>query len=423
MKRFNSTRRCPICNHVDWCGWETASSGRTYIHCMRGENVGCTTRHQLITGFDGEVYHCYGVNEKGCTTFELESEVQSFKKVREDNYWEARKASPVAKVRKKERDDTFMEPLENSKVSAVYRALCDKLVLEEKHHRYLLSEGWTDEMLKKHHIVSLPEEDGWRYRNKEKYNSRNPWRKELLRSLREDFSLRDLLGVPGLYLQLEPERILKINSLGGILFPQYDVKGHTYRMKIRVDRRFFDGRYNDISEQEYQKLLAEGQPCRDIGKYLQVSSMKEVELEDSYTNKYPYGTGSGSNLSYYMSHNDDYYCCWITEGEKKGIFANTKLHAPVISIPGVSSWSKMLEKDQYGLDSIEHMRAKGTEIFIVALDADKAYNKNVLKSQSNIVEAFKARGVRIAVANWSGAVGKGLDDLLATGGVPSFELI
>lgn len=421
-KRFNSTHRCPICNHVDWCCWNTASSGRTYIYCMRGENVGCTSSGELITGYDGEVYHCYGINEKGCTAFELESEVQAHKR-QNDNYWEARKAVPVASIKRKERDDTFMEPLENSKVARVYRALCDQLVLEDWHRSYLLSERWTDAMIKKHGIVSLPEEDGWRYRNKERYRSKNLWRKELLKRLREEFSLRDLLGVPGLYLQLEPERTLKINSLGGILFPQYDACGHVYRMKIRVDRRFFDGKYNDISAKEYQRLDEAGLPCRDVGKYLQVSSMKEVEKEDSYTNKYPYGTSSGSNLSYYMNPSDDYYCCWITEGEKKGIFANEKLHAPVISIPGVSSWSKMLEKDQYGLDSIEHMQKRGTEIFIVALDADKSYNKNVLKSQSNIVEAFKARGVRIAVANWSGTVGKGLDDLLAAGGIPSFELI
>ena len=40
---------------------------------------------------------------------------------------------------------------------------------------------------------------------------------------------------------------------------------------------------------------------------------------------------------------DDYTVCYITEGEKKSLFANHVLHAPVVSLPGVNSFGKVLE--------------------------------------------------------------------------------
>ena len=59
----------------------------------------------------------------------------------------------------------------------------------------------------------------------------------------------------------------------------------------------------------------------------------------------------------------------------------------------------------------------------MAYDTDKESNANVLRQQDAIAQALMADGFSVELAHWSTKYGKGFDDLLAGGNVPSFELL
>lgn len=111
------------------------------------------------------------------------------------------------------------------------------------------------------------------------------------------------------------------------------------------------------------------------------------------------------------------------EGEKKSLFANHVLHAPVVSLPGVNSFGKVLETMDDGRNVLNFLAAKGCTTVIIAYDSDKYVNEAVLMYEQKLIELLSGYGFRIAVAYWNPGFGKGLDDILSINVRPNYELV
>ena len=90
--------------------------------------------------------------------------------------------------------------------------------------------------------------------------------------------------------------------------------------------------------------------------------------------------------------------------------------APVVTIPGVSSYMLAAKKEL-----IEQERKKGMQCHVIAFDADKKTNAQVLRHEQQLVSALKEAGAEpIYLADWDMEQGKGLDDLIASGGTETY---
>ena len=90
--------------------------------------------------------------------------------------------------------------------------------------------------------------------------------------------------------------------------------------------------------------------------------------------------------------------CYITEGEKKAIFANYVLRHPVISVPGVNSFNKIFETFGTNYNVLDYLSAKGARIFVIAYDSDKYINEAVLFYEQKLVELLLSHNFQIALA-------------------------
>ena len=61
-------------------------------------------------------------------------------------------------------------------------------------------------------------------------------------------------------------------------------------------------------------------------------------------------------------------------------------------------------------------------MIIVAFDADRATNEAVMCAQNSTIDALKKEGFMVGIAEWNMNLGKGIDDLLASGYRPEFAL-
>ena len=118
-------------------------------------------------------------------------------------------------------------------------------------------------------------------------------------------------------------------------------------------------------------------------------------------NTYESGCEAGNQIGfYYEEARDDMYVCYVTEGEKKGIYGNEILHAPFVSIPGVSSWGFLLSK-KGGERPVDLLKRKGVRIFIVAFDADRETNERVMQAQKATIQALKEEGFTVQQTDFS----------------------
>jgi hypothetical protein len=103
---------------------------------------------------------------------------------------------------------------------------------------------------------------------------------------------------------------------------------------------------------------------------------------------------------------------WIVEGEIKADLASGHLGAVVLSVPGVTLWTRALAD----LEQLVAGRGK----IIVALDADWRDKLPVREATWGLCQSCLAMGYEVSVAQWD-PQWKGLDDLLVAGQWP--ELI
>lgn len=421
IKDVTKREPCPLCGRDHWCAWMQTEYGRLLM---------CQTHNEKATfqGLDGLTYVYAGTSRSGTGMYEEESQYN-----RRIGDWKAQHAGAAKKSAPAQpRRMTILDevvPLGNSTLDSIYRKFLSMLVLEEEHRAYLHSEGWSDELIEKNHIVSMPIDDFKRYKRKGEYFSQNKWRKTVAAELAGSFGT--LKGVPGFYRK---GGAWKLYGRSGIIFPLYDEEHRIYRLRIRMD-------FQDcIDKKQNGEYICESQNCfveplkglytvekdgsrtykKQGGKYRNFSSY--IEDEEAYKqgfikNRLEDGCQAANAAGCYYSEGDDMYCVYVTEGEKKGILGNSILHAPFISLPGVSSFSLLCRS---GL--LSKFKELGTKVFILAFDADKAANEAVMKAQNRAVELLKKEGLYVGTAEWDINLGKGIDDLLSAGYRPSFSV-
>ena len=57
---------------------------------------------------------------------------------------------------------------------------------------------------------------------------------------------------------------------------------------------------------------------------------------------------------------------------------------------------------------------------VVAFDADKLHMSGFYRAKKSLADGLKTAGIPVVIANWKEENGKGIDDLLASGGAPQY---
>lgn len=277
----------------------------------------------------------------------------------------------------------------------IYRSFLKHLHLNKMHAQYLAREGWTKELILHSMLRSLP------VNNSSHYNSCD--RERITLELIHEFG--SVQGVPGFYKKQDGKWTFSGSS--GILIPLYDHNHCLYRLRVRLDHPQVDD------------------SGKEKNKYNNFSSYFETKTTSgALANAYLNGCRSGSHIGLYDNPAlDDYTVCYITEGEKKAIYANYVLHTPVVSIPGVNSFNKLLEQSENGFTVLDYLKSRGCRILIIAYDSDKYVNQSVLMYEGKIIEFLSLQDFHIGIAFWNPGFGKGLDDILSINVRPNYELV
>lgn len=104
---------------------------------------------------------------------------------------------------------------------------------------------------------------------------------------------------------------------------------------------------------------------------------------------------------------------WITEGPLKADISAHILGQTVVAVPGVNAWR--------GTGLVLNLKATGIREVIVAFDADAEVNELVAQAAERMASALEEEGLEVYLASWPLSQGKGLDDLLLTGGRPAIK--
>jgi replicative DNA helicase len=242
----------------------------------------------------------------------------------------------------------------------VYRFLLQRLDLDPVHREDLLRRGLNSEQIRGAGYRSLP--SGGRARR--------------AREALEVFGPDVLATVPGFYRK-ENERGSYWTLAGspGLLIPVRTAHGLVVALKVRVD----------------------GEAV--AGKYRYVSSTKRGGPGPGAPIHVPLHAAAGATVR-------------ITEGELKADVATALSGMLTISVPGVSNW----------LPALSVLRDLGVTIIHLAYDADWSANPNVGKALVAFRAALREAGFEVQVETWEGALGKGIDDVLAAGHADSIAV-
>ena len=430
IKNMSRQEPCPICGKPDYCFWsELHNNPGMYILLCRRSSEAVET---IIAGNDGNSYIAIPKNNKDVIGTYYENVKQ-----REDRKKRFISGEQKEFVRKQYTVIDSITPLSNTELDSIYRNMMQKLPLYKFHAQYLLKEGWNMEMIKKNLICSFPAKNI----SKLPPSLKNiPTREQLAKNIMADLNLSSLTGVPGAYKNSSGH--WTFHGPSGIIFPVYDSDRNIYRIRIRLDyidlpvhmqedkRGFYyldngeritvsmSGPFAEVGEKRTYKRFSTHE-----GKYRNFSSYKENP--DAYKagfieNIFHKGCEAKNQIMFALQPNDDQSVFWITEGEKKAIFANQVLQQPVIGLPGVNDYAK-LKNSSLGKSSLSIMKQKGYKTVIVAFDADRYRNEMVMRCMNGLISMLKEEGFHVFIADWNEANGKGLDDLLAAGYLPAIR--
>lgn len=433
---INVTRSnpCPICGKPDWCGW-MPSSEQEDVRCLVCQR---DTEKDDQTGFDGIQYKYVGESGGGNSVYmnfddyyKQEKRRAGQKGQRPRNKGQA--ANVPKSAPKSLQPVNIIEPKSPEDLDLIYNFLVSKLKLKDEHRKYLHSQGWTDEMIEHYHVVSFPEADNLRSKNKRR--DVNEERAVLAGRIARRFGERALYGVPGAYKDAGEWTFF---GPSGILFPMYDLEGNLYRLRIRMDfRDQKDKIYKSVTGLDdyvmrnnirhyicmkgvYYMEAREKVWTETRGKYRTLSSYIEDDEERKkgfLKNKLDGGCRSGNVISCYRPDVWDPSMLVITEGEPKGAYTAMKLGMEVWTLPGVNSYALVLEEDK-----IDYLKKRNICV-LVAFDADKATNDNVLKMEQDLIKGLTEQDVPVMKLEWDIEAGKGIDDNLAAGGSLRFVQI
>lgn len=433
FRNVTTSEPCPVCGGTDWCSWFPKRDGDGYLlSCKRACRDGYGNSD--VAGKDGRIYRFISEKNNQYIYGERRSD----------------RGNPMAGGRKPKKGPRHVgkvKPASDETLDCVYRTILKNLHLEDRHREYLHGEGWSDSMIERSLIKSSPENDYARENgySPKGYGPTNPTRRELAKTVLEELGISSLKGVPGAYLKETGNGKVywTFSGASGLLLPIYNHKGDVFRLRIRLD-------YMGIRKCRLENgvpAFTEGDKtyCLDMsGPYRNNNGTKERVKLDDFTGKirpfqsfyadpamlsqgiikntYKYGCESKNHVSCYRKNEDYTDICLITEGEKKGQYANFRLNIPVYSLPGVNSYGLLFEEDENGKTPLGYMPNGKKTIFVVAFDADKHTNRTVMSYQEALVGKLKENGYMAATADWDVSLGKGIDDLLCRGYIPEFSL-
>jgi hypothetical protein len=183
--------------------------------------------------------------------------------------------------------------------------------------------------------------------------------------------LKAALSVPGI-IQYDG-RPLQFRSPLGLLIPVRNSSGKIIALRIRLDSSSAGGKYRWISSRRPDDPLSPspGTPCHvPLGISGPIDTVR------------------------------------ITEGELKAEVAFALSGIPTVSIAGVNTWKQALPL----VEKLQPIR------ILVSMDADFRTNPAVASAVRGLVTSL-SESYEVAVETWEAADGKGIDDLLSSGGV------
>ena len=465
-EQISSAEPCKICGKPDYCYRLIFEDGSTLHCCARTESSSVFNggnEYVFVRQKETEIgtYHYY--QEKTERDASRRAYIESLKASGQyKTGYRGRVNRPTVSkkdsVTYTEQKDTLIPgecPVASiDRLDKVHRRFMQLLILEDFDYKKLKSDwdseitgdGFIDLIISTYPVKSFPPEDEKRGVLKRKLN--NPYRKAMANALNKEFG--SLAGIPGFYQ--EEDGSWNIAGQEGIIFPCYNDEGKLVRLRIREsfpeiqttfngvegsmkhaiskngeDLWFFTPKGSKDSElvwgKQVQKISLKKDGCpkgKASGKYKNLASVYKVKDTDgNIKNAYLNGTKSGSHFSLYDKYTQDYSVVYITEGEKKAMVANMLLKVPVISLPGTGTFMKLFKPDEEGEALIDKLLKKGLKLAIIAYDADKNENVRVLKAEQGAIAQFKQRSISIAIGEWNANFGKGLDDILVAGIMPS----
>lgn len=402
IRNVSKRELCPICGKSDWCTILSNLSSDVYqeVNICRRSGISADVigrangkRYAFIKVLsDGSCMYIDPEMQEAARKAWCQKNGQNYRKIRKEAAYEVSGSSPYVETAPLKGS---VEPLNHESLNRIYTSFLKKLTLYGRHRAKLQNDGWCNELINLSRIRSIP------YSKDRAYMKLR--RIQITKELIQEFG--SVCGVPGFFCQSDGNWSFTARS-SGIFIPILDFKGRIYRLRIRLDypERDEDGKeknkYNNFS-----------------------SSYTKQDDAGDYYNAFDKGCSAGNHIGFYSKEDDDFTVCYITEGEKKALYANYELHCPVISVPGVNSFRKILEILEEGTHVMDYLRARGCKIIIVAYDADKVINEAVLYYEQRLIQFLHEYDFEIAVANWNFGFGKGLDDILKVGVRPNYSLV
>ena len=459
IQKVTRSECCCICGGPDWCFRIYHDDGSTTHHCYRDNGLTQTD----VTGTDGRLYKFKLQKSGDVGTYGIFQEMSEYEVFQET--WRKehgrqgngnKKVIRYTPVTKQQVIKEELQPVASpARLDTVYRTFLSLLVLENK-HREILKEEWQkgiesglwQHILSVYPIKSLPPEDKVRFKL---INERflNKTRKNIMEQMIQKFG--DLTGVPGFYQRADGRWTFA--SIAGIIYPQFNSKGQITRLRIADDfpkvAAGNDSEYVfSLKDASWYKLTADkqfilvdsqeknvhnvpltkrGYPQGKVdGKYKYFSSHYTMRIQDESgvvreVNRFRNGTRSGVCCSIYTKPGDSYSTVYVTEGEKKAMVTNMLLGAPVISLPGVGTFSQLGDCEAgYDTSLLDFLSKKGCKNLVVAYDSDKKTNIQVLTSEKKLTKFLLDKGFKVYIAEWSEKFGKGLDDISIMGVRPTY---
>ncbi len=202
-------------------------------------------------------------------------------------------------------------------------------------------------------------------------------RAQLACRLVERFGEATRRTVPGLYVRPgdDGRSWWTLAGAAGILIPVRDLEKRVVALKVRRDDD--GGAHGDVPRYTYVSSATYGGP----------------------------GPGAPVHIPLFQ---ESASTVRVTEGELKADVATTLSCLHTISVPGVSAYRA----------AIPVLKALRADTVRLAFDADAAGNPHVKRALEGAATAYKVAGFRVELEMWPETDGKGIDDLLASGGTP-----
>ena len=410
-KEVSRHNPCPICGKPDWCfttasvySFENGTSEEfVFSGCMR-------VTDNYVQGYDGNFYMFEKTSTKGASIYE---EVMQRGHRHELLGIDASVKTSSDYKKRVAKTKTILcknEIVSVEKRDEIYREFLSMLVLEDYHKESLKGDNWDEKMIKDSLFRSIPptgkaisdvikkRKSGTVLTEYEEIciNLKNKPRKQIAQSLFLKFG--DLEGVPGFYLnhsKFDNTNFWDFSGKQGIIMPMFDLQGRIFGLRIRLDNPPIKGGKYKWFSSYYEELIS------------------ETDTEQVYDNTMKKGTSIPGRVSYLFP---DFMTpfLFVTEGEKKQRTVVSKKGIACANVPGVSSFSTMIE-------DIPTLKEMGIRYIIIGYDADKANNVMVLRAELNLIRELLVEGFQIFIAGWPESFGKGVDDVLLGGNDIMYE--